>query len=148
LWELIAVLIVAIAADLGLIVHPVLWAIAIVAVLWMAGRRWGGGRARAGHIQAGRVPNAYGHWDSVLPDRLVKAALVPFHFWLDDAHAVALTPVCLLLSGVMVELGLYGIVRIHTVVFDAALPPDDIRRAARYRCRQRRLPPSCSPTSR
>jgi len=47
---LIAVIIVAIAAALGLIVHPVLWAIAIVAVLWIAGRHLGSGRTRAGHI--------------------------------------------------------------------------------------------------
>lgn len=46
---LIAVIIVAIAAALGLIVHPVLWAIAIVAVLWIVGRHWGGSRTRAGH---------------------------------------------------------------------------------------------------
>jgi hypothetical protein len=41
---LIAVVIVAIAAALGLTVHPVLWAIAIVAVLWLVGRRAGAGR--------------------------------------------------------------------------------------------------------
>jgi hypothetical protein len=36
---LIAVLIVVVAAILGLVVHPVLWVIVIAAVLWLLGRR-------------------------------------------------------------------------------------------------------------
>jgi multicomponent Na+:H+ antiporter subunit D len=51
----------------------------------------------------------------------VKAAVVPFHFWLADAYSVAPTPVCLLLSAAMSELGLYAFARIYWTVFSGAL---------------------------
>jgi hypothetical protein len=41
---LVAVLIVAVAAVLGLVVHPVLWVIVIAAALWLVSRR---GRVRS-----------------------------------------------------------------------------------------------------
>lgn len=43
-----------------------------------------------------------------------KAGFVPFHVWLPEAHPAAPSHVSALMSGVMIKMGLYGILRILT----------------------------------
>jgi formate hydrogenlyase subunit 3/multisubunit Na+/H+ antiporter MnhD subunit len=50
-----------------------------------------------------------------------KAGLVPVHVWLPEAHAAAPSHVSALMSGVMIKLGLYGILR--TLTFLGPAPP-------------------------
>jgi multicomponent Na+:H+ antiporter subunit D len=76
------------------------------------------GRDLGGHRPDGLVVVAF---LLIITGFLIKGSIVPFHFWLADAHAVAPTPVCVLFSGVMVELGLYGVARVYWSMFAGTL---------------------------
>jgi multicomponent Na+:H+ antiporter subunit D len=52
---------------------------------------------------------------------LVKAAMVPFHFWLADAYTAAPIAVCVLLAGAMSEMGAYGLARTYWTAFAGPL---------------------------
>ncbi|MBD2775524.1 NADH-quinone oxidoreductase subunit M [Iningainema tapete] len=41
----------------------------------------------------------------------IKIPLVPFHTWLPDAHVEASTPISVMLAGVLLKLGTYGLLR-------------------------------------
>jgi multicomponent Na+:H+ antiporter subunit D len=53
----------------------------------------------------------------------VKASLFPFYFWLPDAHSSAPTPISAMLSGVLIKVGAYSILRVSSVIF-VPLRPD------------------------
>ncbi|OCR01112.1 NAD(P)H-quinone oxidoreductase subunit D4 [Oscillatoriales cyanobacterium USR001] len=50
----------------------------------------------------------------------IKIPLVPFHTWLPDAHVEASTPVSVLLAGVLLKLGTYGMLRFGLDMFPEA----------------------------
>jgi len=52
----------------------------------------------------------------------IKAAVVPFHTWLPDAHSAAPSPISAVLSGVMVETAAYALIRILLLIFASTQP--------------------------
>jgi NADH-quinone oxidoreductase subunit M len=55
----------------------------------------------------------------------IKIPMFPFHTWLPDAHVEAPTPISVILAGVLLKMGPYGILR-----FNYAILPDATRWAA------------------
>jgi multicomponent Na+:H+ antiporter subunit D len=54
---------------------------------------------------------------------LIKAAVVPFHFWLVDTASSGPLPLVMLLGGAVDTLGLYGLARVFWTVFAPVLAP-------------------------
>lgn len=48
---------------------------------------------------------------------MIKSAVIPFHFWQPDFHTAAPTPVHAVLSSVVVKAGIYGFLRMTTLLF-------------------------------
>jgi NADH-quinone oxidoreductase subunit M len=51
----------------------------------------------------------------------IKVPLFPFHTWLPDAHVEAPTPISVILAGVLLKMGTYGMLRISFPIFPDAM---------------------------
>ena len=47
----------------------------------------------------------------------IKIPMFPFHTWLPDAHVEAPTPISVILAGVLLKMGTYGIIRVSFPIF-------------------------------
>jgi NADH-quinone oxidoreductase subunit M len=57
----------------------------------------------------------------------IKIPMFPFHTWLPDAHVEAPTPISVILAGVLLKMGTYGILRVSFPIF-----PDITQQLAWY----------------
>jgi multicomponent Na+:H+ antiporter subunit D len=79
--------------------------------------------------QIGQQLSATGHVDRLtivalsllMVGFLIKAAVVPFHFWLIDTASSAPLPVVIVLAGALDTLGVYAVARIYWTVFATPL---------------------------
>jgi multicomponent Na+:H+ antiporter subunit D len=74
---------------------------------------------RMGHAVAGTGSDLVlsGGFCLIAAAFLTKAAIVPFHMWLADAHAVAPSPVSVIFSGIMVSVALFALAKFVAQVF-------------------------------
>lgn len=50
----------------------------------------------------------------------IKIPMFPFHTWLPDAHVEAPTPISVILAGILLKMGIYGILRINYQILPEA----------------------------
>jgi NADH-quinone oxidoreductase subunit M len=59
-------------------------------------------------------------WVGLFIGFAIKIPMFPFHTWLPDAHVEAPTPISVILAGVLLKMGIYGILRVNYAVLPDA----------------------------
>ena len=66
---------------------------------------------RVGSVLGMAFPTAV--WIAFFIGFAIKVPMFPFHTWLPDAHVEAPTPISVILAGVLLKMGIYGMLRIN-----------------------------------
>lgn len=90
--------------------------LALFALFLALGTRAGGALDFASFQETSRAPGATGILLLALVGFGIKAGVLGLHVWLPEAHAAAPSHVSALMSGVLIKLGLYGLLRIASFV--------------------------------
>ena len=59
-------------------------------------------------------------WALAFVGYIVKMPVVPFHTWLPDAHVQAPSPISVILAGLLLKMGAYGLLRWNIELFPQA----------------------------
>src|SRR5258708_1607923 len=59
-------------------------------------------------------------WAALFIGFAVKIPMFPFHTWLPDPHVEAPTPISVILAGVLLKMGIYGILRVNFAILPQA----------------------------
>jgi hydrogenase-4 component B len=86
--------------------------LALFAVVTLLHSMTGGWRFAALSHDAAATPEGRAIFWLVVIAGGIKAGVMPFHIWLPSAHAAAPSHVSALMSGVVIKMGIYGLVRV------------------------------------
>ncbi len=85
--------------------------------------------AQIGEIEGAVIP-AWAIFSLIIIAFLIKLPIVPFHTWLPDAHTDAPTAVSVILAGVLLKMGGYGILRMSFSIMPDVAKDADVLLAA------------------